>query len=79
MAAGSGAAPPDQLLIVGTLADGVEDRFRSLFSRLGIPRIDSLPPRRASELPPVGPGTRVLLAQPFLSATARALVSRGPS
>ncbi|MCP9791911.1 ferredoxin:protochlorophyllide reductase (ATP-dependent) subunit N [Vulcanococcus limneticus] len=77
MAAGSGAAPPDQLLIVGTLADGVEDRFRSLFSRLGIPRIDSLPPRRASELPPVGPGTRVLLAQPFLSATARALVSRG--
>ena len=75
--AGSTAAPPDQLLIVGTLADGVEDRFRSLFTRLGIPRIDSLPPRRASELPPVGPGTRVLLAQPFLSATARALVSRG--
>ena len=74
---GSTAAPPDQLLIVGTLADGVEDRFRSLFTRLGIPRIDSLPPRRASELPPVGPGTRVLLAQPFLSATARALVSRG--
>ncbi|WP_411867295.1 ferredoxin:protochlorophyllide reductase (ATP-dependent) subunit N [Vulcanococcus limneticus] len=75
--AGSSAAPPDQLMIVGTLADGVEDRFRSLFTRLGIPRIDSLPPRRASELPPVGPGTRVLLAQPFLSATARALVSRG--
>jgi light-independent protochlorophyllide reductase subunit N len=28
-------------------------------------------------MPPVGPGTRVLLAQPFLSGTARALVNRG--
>ena len=30
-----------------------------------------------SELPPVGRGTRLLLAQPFLSGTARALVRRG--
>jgi light-independent protochlorophyllide reductase subunit N len=42
-----------------------------------MPVVRSLPPRRSTELPPVGKGTRVLLAQPFLSATARALVHRG--
>jgi light-independent protochlorophyllide reductase subunit N len=66
-----------QLLIAGTLADAVEDRFVSLFSRMGLPVVRSLPPRRSTELPPVGPGTKVLLAQPFLSGTARALVHRG--
>ena len=71
------ASDVDQLLIVGTLADAVEDRLVQLFGRLGIPVVTSLPPRRSTELPSIGPGTRVLLAQPFLSATARALVSRG--
>jgi light-independent protochlorophyllide reductase subunit N len=66
-----------QLLLVGTLADAVEDRLVNLFHKLGIERVASLPPRRARELPAVGPGTRVLLAQPFLSGTARALVDRG--
>lgn len=70
-------AQADQLLLVGTLADGVEERLITLFERLGIPTVRSLPPRRSTELPPVGAGTRVLLAQPFLSATARALVDRG--
>ena len=36
-----------------------------------------LPPRHASELPPVGPSTRFLLAQPFLGETARTLEERG--
>jgi light-independent protochlorophyllide reductase subunit N len=67
----------EQLLLVGTLADAVEDRFVALFQRLGIPVVRSLPPRRSTDLPPVGPGTRVLLAQPFLSGTARALQRRG--
>jgi light-independent protochlorophyllide reductase subunit N len=71
------SSPVEQLLIVGTLADAVEDRLVQLFGRLGIPVVTSLPPRRSTELPPIGPGTRVLLAQPFLSATARALVNRG--
>jgi light-independent protochlorophyllide reductase subunit N len=62
---------------VGTLADAVEDRLVGLFQRLGIERVASLPPRRSTELPSVGPGTRLLLAQPFLSGTARALVDRG--
>ena len=71
------ASEEPQLLLVGTLADAVEDRFVALFQRLGIPVVRSLPPRRSTELPPVGPGTRVLLAQPFLSGTARALQRRG--
>jgi len=66
-----------QLLIAGTLADAVEDRLVGLFQKLGIERVVSLPPRRSTELPPVGPGTQLLLAQPFLSGTARALVDRG--
>jgi light-independent protochlorophyllide reductase subunit N len=66
-----------QLLIAGTLADAVEDRFIALFGRMGIPVVRSLPPRRSTELPPVGRGTKVLLAQPFLSGTARALAHRG--
>jgi len=66
-----------QLLIVGTLADAVEERLIALFRKLGIERVASLPPRRSTELPAVGPGTRLLLAQPFLSGTARALVDRG--
>ena len=68
-----------QLLVVGTLADGVEDRFLTLFERLGIGPVRSLPPRQSTELPPVGPGTRLLLAQPFLSNTVRALERRGAS
>ncbi|MEB3235972.1 MAG: ferredoxin:protochlorophyllide reductase (ATP-dependent) subunit N [Cyanobacteriota bacterium] len=74
-------APPEQasqqLLIAGTLADAVEDRLITLFGKLGIDNVQALPPRRSSELPAVGPGTKLLLAQPFLSGTARALVDRG--
>jgi light-independent protochlorophyllide reductase subunit N len=67
----------EQLLIVGALPDVVEDQFRRLFADLGIVRVDSLPPRRAKDLPGVGAGTRFLLAQPFLGDTARALEARG--
>ena len=71
------ASSDKQLLIAGTLADAVEDRLINLFHKLGIERVASLPPRRSSELPSVGPGTKLLLAQPYLSGTARALVDRG--
>ncbi len=71
------AAAPKSLLIVGTLADVIEDQFRRLFAALGIERVDFLPPRRATELPAVGANTRFLLAQPFLADTARALEARG--
>jgi light-independent protochlorophyllide reductase subunit N len=70
------AAVPE-LLVVGALADVVEDQFRRVFSALRIGPVHFLPPRRSTELPPVGPNTRYLLAQPFLADTARALEARG--
>ena len=69
------AAP--NLLIVGALADVVEDQFARLFADMGIEPVDFFPPRRSTELPTVGPNTRFLLAQPFLADTARALEERG--
>ena len=74
-AAAPGAAP--DLLIVGTLADVVEDQFARLFAQLGIGPVAFFPPRRATALPAVGPNTRLLLAQPFVSDTLRALQARG--
>jgi len=65
------------LLVVGALADVVEDQFRRLFEELGIGPVHFLPPRRSTELPPVGANTQVLLAQPFLGDTLAALQARG--
>ena len=75
MPARDGNAP--NLLIVGTLADVVEDQFKRLFDALGIGPVAFFPPRKAGENPAVGPNTRYLLAQPFLADTARALEARG--
>ncbi len=66
-----------QLLLVGTLANAVEDRLITIFKRLGIEKITSFPPRQSTELPSVGPGTKVLLTQPYLTDTARALRDKG--
>lgn len=76
MAAEPAGAPP-ALLVAGALAEVVEDQMRRLFDALGIGPVHFLPPRRAAELPPVGANTRLLLAQPFLADTARALEARG--
>ncbi len=65
------------LLVVGALADVVEDQFIRLFRDLGIGPVAFLPPRRSTDLPSVGPNTKFLLAQPFLADTARALEARG--
>ncbi len=65
------------LMVVGALADVVEDQFRRMFSELGIDSVHFLPPQSADTMPPVGPGTSYLLAQPFLADTARALEGRG--
>ncbi|WP_234029095.1 ferredoxin:protochlorophyllide reductase (ATP-dependent) subunit N [Aurantiacibacter spongiae] len=70
----AGASP--DLLVVGALADVVEDQFARLFDQLGIPA-RFLPSRRAALETPVGANTRVLLAQPFLSDTLTALERRG--
>ncbi len=71
----SGSAP--SLLIVGALPDIVEDQFRRLFVELGIPSVAFFPPRRAGQIPAIGPNTRFLLAQPFLGETSQKLVDRG--
>nr|WP_242470699.1 ferredoxin:protochlorophyllide reductase (ATP-dependent) subunit N [Thiocystis violacea] len=65
------------LLVVGTLPDVVEDQFKRLFDELGIGPVHFLPPRHATEFPPVGSGTHLLLAQPFLGETMRALQAHG--
>ena len=65
------------LLIVGALADIVEDQMRRLFSSLGIGPVHFLPARSTEEQPEIGPNTRYLLAQPFLNETARTLDARG--
>ncbi|AIQ90007.1 MULTISPECIES: ferredoxin:protochlorophyllide reductase (ATP-dependent) subunit N [Methylobacterium] len=69
------AAP--SLLVVGALADVVEDQFLRIFAAMGIGDVRFLPARRADTMPSVGRNTRYLLAQPFLADTARALEERG--
>ena len=66
-----------RLMVVGSLADVVEDQMRGLFKAIGIEHVDFFPPRRSTALPEVGPATRFLLAQPFLADTTRALQARG--
>ena len=69
------AAP--SLLVAGALPDAVEDQFTRLFHQMGLGDVRFLPARRAGSMPAVGRTTRLLLAQPFLADTARALQSRG--
>jgi len=65
------------LMVVGCLADVVEDQFRRIFDELGVGPVHFLPARKAGEMPPFGPSTRYLLVQPFLRDTAMALEERG--
>ena len=71
----SGSVPP--LLVAGALSDVVEDQFRRIFADMGLTDVAFLPARTANSMPPVGPGMKYLLAQPFLNDTARALDERG--
>ena len=68
-----------ELLIVGTLADVVEDQFMRILNHMGIERVRFFPPRRAQDQVSVGSNTRLLLAQPFLGETARVMQARGAS
>jgi light-independent protochlorophyllide reductase subunit N len=65
------------LLVVGTLADVVQDQFARLFEALGIGPVHFLPGGDTRAFPPVGEGTRVLFAQPFFNETAGLLTGRG--
>ncbi|MEM1317183.1 MAG: ferredoxin:protochlorophyllide reductase (ATP-dependent) subunit N [Pseudomonadota bacterium] len=68
---------PAELMVVGALPDVVEDQFSRLFQQMGIGAARFLPARLADDMPPVGPNTFFLLAQPFLTETARELEDRG--
>ncbi len=65
------------LVVVGALAEVVEDQFARLFQDMGVGLTRFLPMRNAAEIPPLGPQTLFLLAQPFLGDASRALQSRG--
>jgi len=67
----------EKLLIVGTIANNVEDRFKKIFKNIGIKNVESFPPRQSTELPKIGTKTKVLLTQPYLSDTVRDLQHRG--
>ena len=67
------------LVVVGTVSDIVEDQFRRIFSELGVEDVHFYPGRRAQELAPIGPGTHLIAAQPFVGETVRALQARGAS
>tara|TARA_Y100001978_G_scaffold141820_1_gene126923 strand:+ start:2305 stop:3561 length:1257 start_codon:yes stop_codon:yes gene_type:complete len=67
----------EKLLLVGTLANNVEDRFKKIFKNIGIKNIESFPPRESTKLPKIGPNTKVLLTQPYLSETVRELNHKG--
>ncbi len=67
----------EKLLLVGTLANNVEDRFKKIFNQIGITNVESFPPRQSTELPKIGKNTKVLLTQPYLSDTVRDLKHRG--
>jgi len=67
----------ENLIVLGTVSDIVEDQFRRLFDELDIKDVHFYPGRKASDLPAVGKGTRVIAAQPFVGETARALIARG--
>ncbi len=65
------------LLVLGSLADVVEDQFTRIFKGLGINNVSFLPSRSSESMPSVGPNTRILLAQPFNNATVTTLTKRG--
>ena len=67
----------ENLIVLGTVSDIVEDQFRRLFDELDIKDVHFYPGRTAGDLPAVGKGTRVIAAQPFVGETARALIARG--
>ena len=65
------------LIVVGAIPDVVEGQLRRLLDALGIAPVYFLPSHDSRALPAVGPGTRIILAQPFLGETMRALAKRG--
>jgi light-independent protochlorophyllide reductase subunit N len=71
------ASNETSLVVVGALADVVEDQFARLLAQVGVRNVGFLPARHSDAMPAIGANTRYLLAQPFLADTARMLENRG--
>ena len=67
----------ENLMIVGSLPDIVEDQLLELIDGLGIKNVSVLPGRTASKMPLIGKKTSFILVQPFLTDTTEALEKRG--
>ena len=67
----------ENLMIVGSLPDIVEDQLLELIDGLGIKNVSVLPGRTASKMPMIGEKTSFILVQPFLTDTTEALEKRG--
>ena len=68
---------PAELVLVGSLADVVEDQFRLMLTDLGLTRISCLPGRRGAERLVVNEQTRFVCMAPYLAETAQRLESLG--
>lgn len=66
-----------KLLIVGAMADVVEDQMQRIFKDLGIHNVEFFPARNSEKLPTIDKNTVYLLAQPFLAETAKRIESKG--
>jgi light-independent protochlorophyllide reductase subunit N len=73
------ADAPASLIVVGALGDVVEDQMMRVFDGLGVGPVRFLPSRSSTTLPPVGPNTRFMLAQPWLGACNQGARRRGAS
>jgi light-independent protochlorophyllide reductase subunit N len=65
------------LLVVGTLADIVEDQMARIFEKLGIQNVEFFPPKSSEKQIRISEKTRFVLAQPFLTETSKNLESLG--
>jgi light-independent protochlorophyllide reductase subunit N len=65
------------LLVVGTLADVVEDQMMRIFKDMGLHNVKFLPGRNSNAMPTIDADTVFLLAQPFLADTAKRIEALG--
>lgn len=66
-----------KLLIVGTLADVVEDQMMRIFKDMGLEDVEFFPGRNSQKMPVIDKNTVYLLAQPFLADTSKRIEDKG--
>ena len=72
-----GGSKAAKLVVAGCMADVAEDQFARIFKALGIDDVVFLPARSVGEELVIGSDTVFLLAQPYLTDTAKALEKAG--